>query len=125
MKGGLLVGGGLVLAVATAGVLGACRTSTSPEETVPEDSGAALGSPCFLTTDCAPGTLCGFPEDGGCAAQGVCVAEDLSCTHDGPTVCGCDGTPVGLACIYGVGYAAEPIASTTPGCLPDLDASLE
>jgi hypothetical protein len=77
-----------------------------------------------LTTDCVVGLLCGYPIDAGCAAQGICVPEDLSCPVDGPVVCACDGTPAGLACIYGPGYAVEPIVSTTPGCMPDFDAGV-
>jgi len=87
------------------------------------ESGAAQGSPCNLTTDCAPRLLCGYAIDAGCAAQGVCVPEDLTCPIDGPTVCACDDTPVGLACIYGPGYAAVPVPNATPGCMPDFDAA--
>jgi hypothetical protein len=114
-----------VLLAATAGVLSACVSTASPNETVTEDAGAPVGAPCTVTTDCIVGSLCGYAEDAGCSAQGVCVPEDLSCTNDGPIVCACDGTPLGLACIYGPGYAAEPVASLTPGCQPDLDASFD
>jgi len=100
----------------------ACSTHGPASGSATQDSGAPQGSPCELTTDCVVGLLCGFPIDAGCAAQGVCVPEFLSCMNDGPTVCGCDGDPVGLACIYGPGYAAIPVPGTTPGCMPDFDA---
>jgi hypothetical protein len=87
------------------------------------DAGGQVGDPCNVTTDCTGGAeLCGFPIDAGCAAQGVCVAEDFSCTADGPVVCGCNGDPVGLACIWGAGYAPLPVVSTTPGCTYDPEA---
>jgi hypothetical protein len=107
-------------------VLLACSSSRAPSDGPPPDAGAPQGAPCQLTSDCANELLlCGYPIDAGCAAQGICVPEDLSCTKDGPTVCGCDGiTPVGMACIYGPGYAAVPVPGTTPGCMPDIDAGL-
>jgi acyl-CoA dehydrogenase len=87
------------------------------------DAGGQVGDPCNASSDCTGGAeLCGFPIDAGCAAQGVCVPEDLSCTDDGPVVCGCNGDPVGLACIWGAGYAPLPVVSTTPGCAYDPDA---
>lgn len=102
----------------------ACSSHTAPSGSAPPDSGALQGSPCELTTDCEVGLLCGFPIEAGCAAEGVCVPEDYACPTDGPTVCGCDGTPVGLACIYGSGYAALPVVNATPGCMPMFDAGL-
>ena len=87
------------------------------------DAGGQVGDPCNTSSDCTGGEeLCGFPIDAGCAAQGVCVPEDFSCTDDGPVVCGCNGDPVGLACIWGAGYAPLPVVSTTPGCAYDPDA---
>jgi hypothetical protein len=83
------------------------------------DAGGSVGSPCTSTSDCNPEALCGFPVDAGCAAQGVCVPQDLTCTMDGPVVCDCTGAPVGLACIWGPGYAPVPIPSEKPGCVPD------
>jgi hypothetical protein len=106
-------------------LLVACSSQSAPSDGSPADSGAQQGSPCVLTTDCIAGLLCGYPIDAGCAAQGVCVPEDLSCPTDGPVVCACDDTPVGLACIYGPGYAAVPVPGTTPGCMPDFDASFD
>ncbi len=103
-------------------LLAGCSTSSSPSEPI-VDSGTGEGGACGTTADCTAGLLCGYPISQGCSAQGVCVPEDLSCSNDGPVVCGCDGTPVGLACIWGPGYAAAPIVSTTPGCQPDLDAA--
>ncbi|HEY3822713.1 MAG TPA: hypothetical protein VGL81_36360 [Polyangiaceae bacterium] len=105
-------------------LLAACTTSTPPPEGPPADAGAPEGSSCELTTDCVVGLLCGYPIEAGCAAQGVCVPESLTCPVDGPTVCACDGTPVGLACIYGPGYAAVPVPNATPGCMPDYDAAV-
>jgi hypothetical protein len=102
-------------------VLAGCSTSTSPPEPV-VDAGAPDGGACITTSDCAGGLLCGYPIAQGCSAQGVCVPEDIRCTNDGPVVCGCDGSPVGLACIWGPDYAAAPVVSATPGCQPDLDA---
>ena len=58
-------------------------------------------------------------------SQGVCVAEDRTCLTDGPFVCGCDGSAVGLACIWGPGYAVVPVVNGTPGCTPDLDATID
>ena len=108
----------LVLAL----LLAACSPRPAPVEGAPRDSGSPPGSPCVATSDCVVGALCGYAVDAGCAAQGVCVPEDLSCLDDGPVVCGCDGTGVGLACIYGAGYAPLPVTATTPGCSPVLDA---
>jgi len=106
-------------------LLGACRTTTSPVDDT-ADLGAPDGSACVLTSDCAAGLLCGYPIDAGCSATGVCVPEDISCSSDGPVVCACDGTPIGLACIYGPAYAVAPIISVTPGCQPaPFDASFE
>jgi hypothetical protein len=104
--------------VACALLLAMCTTRPDTS-TVPIEGGAPVGAPCMQTTDCGGEELCGFPIDQGCNAQGVCVFEDFSCPTDGPVVCGCDGAPVGLACIYGAGYAPLPVVSTTPGCLPE------
>ena len=107
-------------------LLAACRTTTSPVEDGPGDIGAPDGSACVLSSDCAAELLCGYPIDAGCSATGVCVPEDILCSSDGPVVCGCDSTPIGLACIYGPGYAAAPIISVTPGCQPaPFDANFE
>jgi hypothetical protein len=103
--------------------LGACSSNGTPSSP-PEEGGAPQGAPCVVTTDCDPELLCGYPIEAGCAAQGVCVPEDLTCPVDGPVVCACDGTPAGLACIYGPGYAVVPIVDTTPGCVPMSDAGL-
>ncbi len=67
------------------------------------------GTRCNTPEDCDPRALCAFPADAGCQAAGICVTPDFSCTVDNPTGCGCDGLPVGGACIYGAGYAAAPI----------------
>jgi len=104
-------------------LVAACSSNSAPANP-PEEAGAPQGAPCVLTSDCAVELLCGYPIEAGCAAQGVCVPEDLSCPTDGPVVCACDGTPAGLACIYGVGYAVVPIVDTTPGCLPMSDGGL-
>jgi hypothetical protein len=102
----------------------ACTSPPPPPGNSTEDAGAALGSPCVSTSDCIVSALCGYPIDAGCSAQGICVPEDLSCPTDGPTVCGCDGTPIGLACIYGVGYAPAPIPGVMPGCQPSFDSGI-
>jgi hypothetical protein len=93
--------------------------------TAPLDSGTvALGGPCAATSDCGPEMLCGYPITQACNAQGVCVAEDLTCASDGPVVCSCAGGPVQLACIWGSGFAPLPVVSTSPGCQPNLEAGL-
>jgi hypothetical protein len=97
---------------------------SGPVSTVPLDGGGVLGSPCQTQEQCQP-NLCGFPISAGCHAQGVCVTEEFSCTGDGPIVCGCDGRPVELACIWGYGYAPAPIVSATPGCQPGLDGGFD
>jgi hypothetical protein len=102
-------------------VVAGCSTSDSPSGPI-VDAGAQDGGACIATSDCVAGLLCGYPIAQGCGAQGVCVPEDIACTNDGPVVCGCDGTPVGLACIWGPDYAAAPVVSATPGCQPNLDA---
>ncbi len=114
------------LATTFALVLVACSSPPPVNNEPVADAGAPDGAACVLTTDCVPGLLCGYPIEAGCAAQGVCVPEYLTCPVDGPIVCGCDGvTPVGLACIYGPGYAAVPVPGTTPGCMPEFDALFE
>jgi hypothetical protein len=105
-------------------LLVACSSNSTPSQGVLADSGAQ-GSPCVFTTDCEDGLLCGYPIAAGCSAQGVCVAEDRTCLTDGPFVCGCDGSAVGLACIWGPGYAVVPVVNGTPGCTPDLDATID
>jgi hypothetical protein len=112
-----------LLATALALLASACTTPPPVDDTPLADAGSPEGGPCNLTTDCVVGLLCGYPIAAGCAAQGVCVPEQLTCPIDGPTVCACDGTGVGLACIYGPGYAAVPVPGTTPGCMPDFDAA--
>jgi hypothetical protein len=106
----------LPLLIALAG----CTTQTAPDKPT-VDGGALVGAECVTTPDCAAGLLCGYPIAQGCSAQGVCVTEDRGCTNNGPVVCGCNGDPVGLACIWGPGYAAGPVVSTTPGCAPTSD----
>jgi hypothetical protein len=96
----------------------ACVTTNTPSVGPVDDAGMA-GSPCGVTSDCYAGNLCAYPIDAGCTATGICVPEQLSCTDDGPVVCGCDGTPVGLACIYGAGNAPVPVPSAKSGCNPD------
>jgi hypothetical protein len=115
------------LAMTFALVLVACSSPPPVNDQPPTDAGALEGGPCVVTGDCVAGLLCGYPIEAGCAAQGVCVPEDLTCPVDGPVVCACDGvSPVGLACIYGPGYAVEPIPGTTPGCMPGFfDASFD
>ncbi len=98
-------------------LLAACSTN-GPASTSQVEAGAPLGARCSLSSDCAGEALCGFPIADGCNAEGVCVPEDIRCTNQGPVVCGCDGEPVGLACIYGDGYAPAPVPGTTPGCVP-------
>jgi hypothetical protein len=95
-----------------------CNSAPPPTSGGGVEAGAALGAPCVASCDCTTGALCGFPIADGCDAHGVCVAEDVTCNSDGPVVCACDGTPVGLACIYGAGYAPAPVPGTTPGCGP-------
>lgn len=104
--------------VAVLAPLAGCISASSPEVGGPIDDAGVVGSPCVLTTDCLAAELCAYAIDAGCAATGVCVAEDFACMNDGPIVCACDGTPVGLACIYSPGYAAAPIPNTKPGCDP-------
>jgi hypothetical protein len=102
----------------------ACGNGSSSSSVV--DSGVSpLGGPCSQSSDCGPEMLCGFPVAQACNAQGVCVAEQFLCQGDGAIVCGCGGVgPVELSCIWGSGYAPVPVVSATPGCQPDLDASL-
>jgi hypothetical protein len=108
-----------VCAVALAlAVLAGCNSAPPSTPSGGVEAGAPLGAPCLGSSDCTTRALCGFPIADGCGAQGVCVAEDLTCNSDGPVVCGCDGMPVGLACIYGAGYAPAPVPGTTPGCGP-------
>jgi hypothetical protein len=80
-----------------------------------------MGAACSGPSDCDPRALCAFPVDGGCSAKGVCVAPDVTCTDTtSPPACACDGTPVGLACIFGAGNAPAPVQSTSP--CPSADA---
>ncbi len=73
------------------------------------------GGACVGVNDCDPRALCAFPIAGACSAQGVCVMPDVTCTQTGnPVACACDGTPVGLDCIYGPGNAPAPVVSTSP-----------
>jgi hypothetical protein len=73
------------------------------------------GGACSGSSDCDPRALCAFALDAGCSAQGVCVAPDVTCTDTtSPAACACDGTPVGLACIFGAGNAPLPVRSTSP-----------
>jgi hypothetical protein len=102
--------------------LAACNQAATPGTTAPFDAGGPAGSPCLATTDCGGGLLCAFSVAQGCNAQGVCVVEDFSCSADGPVVCGCNGDPVGLACIYGAGNAPEPVTNSTPGCFSSFDS---
>ena len=106
-------------------VLIACTPRGTGGSTVPIDAGAPPGSACLATTDCGPGLLCAFPVAQGCNAQGTCVVEDFACSADGPVVCGCNGDPIGLACIYGAGNAPEPVVNTTPGCLQTFEGGFD
>jgi hypothetical protein len=106
----------LVCLAALALLAGCTPSSSTTNDGI--DAGAAPGSPCIVTSDCVARALCAYPIADGCNAQGVCVTEDPTCTNNGPVVCACDGTPVGLACIYTPGYAPAPVLGTTPGCAP-------
>ena len=53
------------------------------------------------------------------------MVEDFACSADGPVVCGCNGDPIGLACIYGAGNAPEPVVNTTPGCLQTFEGGFD
>lgn len=77
------------------------------------------GGPCNGPDDCDPRALCAFPIADGCSAKGTCVLPDARCDRPGATACACDGTPVGLACIYGQGNAPAPVMSTSPCPTPD------
>jgi hypothetical protein len=104
--------------VALLALTSACASSSAPASPGIE-AGGAPGSPCVRNDDCAAPSLCAWPVDGGCNAQGHCVAEDPRCMTTGPVVCACDGTPVGLACIYGAGNAPAPLPSPmSTSCLP-------
>jgi hypothetical protein len=108
----------LALASAALSLSAACLHAGTPTPGAGDAGGA--GSPCVSTSDCSsPEDVCGYPIEAGCAAQGVCVPQDLSCTVDGPVVCDCNGDPVGLACLWGPGYAPLPVPSEKPGCMPD------
>ena len=105
--------------VALALAVGACSTSHGAGAS-PLEAGAGVGSPCSNANDCPPPTLCAWPVDGGCDAQGICVKEDLTCTHDGPSVCACDDSPVLLSCLYGAGRSPLPLPSPARACVgPD------
>ncbi len=91
-----------------------CSSSSSGDAT--SDAGATLGSACGSDGLCPPPYLCSYPADGGCDARGTCTPEMINACTDGPTVCGCDGTPVPQDCTYGAGRSPLPIPSLTPGC---------
>jgi hypothetical protein len=77
----------------------------------------ATGGVCRSDDDCAPAALCAFPIAGGCGVTGTCVLALESCTDPTPEpeACACDGvTPIGLACIYGVGAAPLPVGTLGP-----------
>jgi len=101
-------------------LLGAC-TSNAPASDVDASTGAGVGGSCSGAGDCAASLLCAFPIADGCHAKGTCVQPDVTCMNDGPAVCACDGSIVGLACIYGAGNAPAPVVSKNP-CSPS-DAS--
>jgi hypothetical protein len=109
--------GYLAFASAALALSAACLHAGTPTPGAGE--AGSPGSPCMQETDCVGDTLCGFPIEAGCAAQGVCVTEDFTCMVDGPVVCDCFGQPVELGCLWGPGYAPTPVPSEKPGCLPD------
>lgn len=64
--------------------------------------------------------VCGYPTDGGCGAQGVCVPRwpppgQAAC---GALLylCGCDGQWVVAGCNYAGGYAPAPTVSDYAQC---------
>jgi hypothetical protein len=100
--------------------------STSSGTSAPVEAGAGIGSPCDTPDDCPPPTLCAWPVDGGCAAQGLCVKEDLTCVDQGATVlCACDDSPVTLSCIYGAGHAPQPLPSPARMCMGPPEAGAD
>ncbi len=80
------------------------------------------GGACVTGDDCDPTALCAFPIADGCDAKGVCVAPDRTCTTPSHVACGCDGLPVGLACIFGSGKA--PAAVRSMSACPVSDAAV-
>jgi hypothetical protein len=76
-------------------------------------SGSSKGG-CTTNKDCGQNMICGFPESGGCSAEGSCFHTLLGV---GPVClvyepgCACDGSETNLAC-NGLpsGYAAKPIS---------------
>lgn len=116
---------GLVVAGALAALVGCSTTSDSSDSgTYPYEAAGGPGAACSRPDDCAPPTLCAWPIDGGCNAQGHCVTDDYHCLDDGGvTVCGCDGFPVTLNCIYGAGHAPQPVPTTLAACVfPDASS---
>jgi hypothetical protein len=109
--------GYLALASAALSLSAACLHAGTPTPGAGDAGGP--GGPCTVSDDCSPEDLCGYPIEAGCDAQGICVPQDLTCMNDGPVVCGCNGGPVGLACLWGPGYAPSPVVSDTPACMPD------
>jgi hypothetical protein len=87
------------------------------------DAAIQTGNPCNGPSDCDPAALCAFPIADGCNAKGVCVADSPPCTAPPAIACACDGTPIGLSCIYGPGRAAAPLKSMSPCGSPDGGAS--
>ena len=70
-----------------------------------------VGNACASPSDCDPAALCAYAIADGCSAKGTCVAPDHACVDTSQIACGCDGALVGLACIYGSGNAAAPVAA--------------
>jgi hypothetical protein len=98
--------------------------SNPPTESF-DAGGGGPGAPCSGSSECAAPTLCAWPLDGGCSAQGHCVTVQGGCmTPEAgePTACACDGTEIRLACIYGQGSSPEPVPSPVGPC-PPMDAA--
>lgn len=94
-----------------------CTPSVDAPSTA--DAAGTVGAPCNGFEDCVAPAICGYALDGGCDAQGVCVhVNEQPCT-DGPVVCACDGTPLGLTCVLPAGYGALPVPSKLVSCAPD------
>jgi hypothetical protein len=79
-----------------------------------EDCGdAGGGTSCIADADCPSDEVCGFPEMGGCSAQGTCFsASQVTCNAFSPA-CACDGSEVNTICNgLPTGYAPKAIRHT-------------